>query len=248
MLELFFLALIAAIAVVLYKIPFFNNKYILKNSLNITQFFYSFCAITIGSHLFGLIIVEIMLRDRTRSLFMADHYFLVVFYVLNTLFSLSVGIHTVSKIIHEKIKDHAKEDDELYKVNEFFHLPLSHSISYVTIILMLFFLGIFEMNHKLMGFTLGFTWLSFIGIIIGTALAFSIQTYGRPKKYFWLIVIVLMIQYFLINKYHLDLSDYPYLNLAFLALFFAALSLIMRVVFPYIFKKGKKIVIRKKST
>jgi hypothetical protein len=247
MLELFFLALIAAVAVALYKIPYFNERYILKNSLNITQFFYSFCAITIGSHLFGLIIVEIMLRERTRSLFMADHYFLVAFYVLNTLFSLSVGIHTVSKIIHEKIKNHAKADDELYRVNEFFHLPLSHSISFVTIILMLFLLGVFEMNHKLQGFTLGFTWLSFIGIILGTALAFSIQTYGRPKKYFWLIMVVLLIQYFLIKKYSLNLTDYPYLNLSFLAFLFAALSLIMRVVFPIIFKKGKKIVLRRKS-
>lgn len=170
------IAISFAFTVAVYRNPSFVGR--LWKNIPITDWINLFVTPFILYLAFILIMYSILSRTRYDILFTSD--FLLGAIILLLISGAFVGnsIHFVSKVLSRYIP--IDEDSIVFQINEIFHMRLSHELTFYSTILLLFAIGLFEINYPLV------RELTFIqeGILSGGAVIFalfSIKSYHHAN-------------------------------------------------------------------
>ncbi len=170
---------------------------------------------------FGLVFIvkNIITRGRVERLdidelyiFLIGNLFLVYAFVGNSL-------HFVGKVLSRYLKP--RRHSLIYQINEIFHGKLSHFMTFICVAMLIFLLGILEINYPLLlplaewqiiliilaGITTG---ISSVRSVLYAASGNGYRGYNRPL--FFLIFLQMIVLHSLYKIYKLNLSFFP-LNL-----------------------------------
>ncbi|MBD3204474.1 hypothetical protein GF327_09360 [Candidatus Woesearchaeota archaeon] len=222
--KIIILVFIVLFSIMIYQIRFFNDKFIFGGNINLTQFFYLIIAPLSILLVYILMLIEILERPSVLKIPVTNSVFLFFTYILIGLINISLGVHTVSKILSLYFTPELKKE-KIYLINRFFHQPFSHSLLFVSAPLLVMMLGIFEVNHPL-NHSVGQLIYVFVlfGILTGISYAVGVHLYSYVKKYFIFIFILAMLFSGFIYFLEIDLSIRPYLVFSYSGIMFSWIS------------------------
>ena len=164
-------------------------------------------------------IFNIISRERINIIPTNDSLMMAMIVFLLLTSYVGNAIHFVAKVLHRYAHPLFRLT-QFYKVNELFHTRLSHSTIFYSGLLLLFSIGLFEINYPLSSelnlFQEGVAFLSGIGL--GVASVKSLRIYAnydvdKDDYYFRLIIvslILLVLHVFTFNIINRKISEYQF--------------------------------------
>lgn len=131
-------------AVFVYRKRFTSEKRI--SGMYYVQLYYLILAILIPAVLFyaGLAIYE---RPEVKNLPVSSNIILGLYTTSLVIAALGAGIHSTATSVYQSLVKEGQQGLESFKINEVFHLNLSHNFLFIGTLLASFFLSVLEINH-----------------------------------------------------------------------------------------------------
>lgn len=131
-------------AIFVYKKRFTSEKRI--SGMYYVQFYYLLLAIIVPLVLIfaGL---QIYHRPEIHNLPVSSTFILALYIVSLIIAAIGGGIHSTATTVYQLLIKEKQMHLESFRINEIFHLNLSHNLAFVGVILASFFLSFLEINH-----------------------------------------------------------------------------------------------------
>lgn len=131
-------------AVLVYRKRFTSEKRI--SGMYYVQLYYLILAVAVPLVLFfaGL---DIYHRPEVRNLAVSSNFLLALFVTSLVAASIGAGIHSTATSVYQALVKENQRHLESFKINEIFHLNLSHNFIFIGILFASFFLSVLEINH-----------------------------------------------------------------------------------------------------
>lgn len=124
-----------------------KNSRVFRESLSKDVFFITFIAPLVGAALFSFIISLIFVEADSETFFKSDVVLLTAMFYLYGVYSVSMGMHALAKAFKSEV--FRMKDNKLGKLLYFFHGPFSHTMSELSMTLILSLLMIYNLNHPI---------------------------------------------------------------------------------------------------
>jgi len=206
---LLLLVIVCVLALIIYKLPFFNNTFILGKKINLTQGLFLTVFPALAVLCIGLIFVEILYRPFTSIIPIQDATFIIMVFVLMLMLGIGLGIHTFSKIVSLYLTN---KKSVFYKENEFFHGPVSHLAFNLAVLVLVFVLALFELNHPSLDQIVVIQQV-IIGLILGVCYVLGIFFYVHSRRFVLFFLGVSVIQSIVLFLLKGDILFYPYFTM-----------------------------------
>lgn len=131
-------------ALLIYKKRFTSEKRI--SGMYYVQFYYLILAV-IGPLVLFYAGLEIYHRPEVRNLPISSSFILGCYTVSLVLAAIGVGIHSTATSVYQALVKENQTHMESFRINEIFHLNLSHNFLFLGALLSSFFLSVLEINH-----------------------------------------------------------------------------------------------------
>lgn len=230
----------------LYKVDYVHKKKIGQFSL--IQILY---LIVIPGILFPMAFsyaLTLMGRPMSNQTIFSDKLLLNII-LLAILFTYGgMAIHAVTKQLSKVITPY---DDDIYRVNSYFHLTLSHNMSYSGAILAVFGFTMLELNHIPAGDPVGWMWAIARGLLLGVGLMLAVFNY-RPyttsrwsdlKTFFLVIWLVMVVMIYATARVRPSIDEYQLLFPSLLS--FSLIALLSLVIVVRRVRRGWRVRVRK---
>ena len=184
-----------------------------------------------GGFLALVLIVRNIVSRTAVEILDFDDFTLASFFIFFIMYTfVGISIHFVAKVLSRYITPnrHAR----IYQINEIFHGKLSHYISFVSILLAIFTLALWEINHPLLGIDQITQAARIMTIIFGSLLGYSSAKAifytsgwygGYNKPLFFLVGVLLAVLVVFYRNFSLKLIFYP-VNLFVVSMFVSFLA------------------------
>lgn len=131
-------------ALVVYKKRFTSEKRI--SGMYYVQLYYLVLAIMMPL-IFIYIGLNIYLRPQVSNLPVSSTFILGLYTVSMIVAAVGAGIHSAATSVFQALAKEKQTHLESFRINEIFHLNLSHNLIFIGVILASFFLSVLEINH-----------------------------------------------------------------------------------------------------
>lgn len=131
-------------ALFVYKKRFTSEKRI--SGMYYVQLYYLILAV-VGPLILFFAGLEIYQRPEVRNLPISSSFMLACYTVCLVLAAIGVGIHSTATSVYQSLVKEQQTHLESFRINEIFHLNLSHNFLFIGILLASFFLSALELNH-----------------------------------------------------------------------------------------------------
>lgn len=122
-----------------------KNSKVFREALSKDVFFITFLAPLVGAALFSFLISLVFVEADTETFFKSDVVLLTAMFYMYGVYSVSMGMHALAKAFKPEV--FRMRDQKLGKLLYFFHGPFSHTVSELSISLILALLMIYNINH-----------------------------------------------------------------------------------------------------
>jgi len=179
---------------------------------------------------------QIIISPQIKNLFLTDLILIIGFFTCLLITIVGLAIHTISKTYSIYLKKFGDKNEDIFNLNNFFHMRFSHNLIYSFGILSAFFLSLMEISHQQSYYSNNLiVFLS--GLLIGLASGKSINWYKESlnkSMYFLNSVILLVLAVSILNFE----KNYIYQNpLYFIFLIGMVVIFLLTIFFPFINKK-----------
>lgn len=131
-------------ALIVYKKRFTSEKHI--SGMYYVQLYYLILAILMPL-VFIYIGLNIYLRPQVSNLPVSSTFILGLYTVSMIVAAVGAGIHSSATSVFQALVKEKQTHLESFRINEIFHLNLSHNLIFIGVILASFFLSVLEINH-----------------------------------------------------------------------------------------------------
>lgn len=207
---------------------------------------FTILVIPLFMYLGWITVVRNILERPTTALFPLDDYDILTITILFLVYSfVGNSIHFTAKILWRYLKDY--ESTLAYQVNEMFHGKLSHYLTYLNGIFIIFLLAVLEINHPLLYPVLPrYSFMVIVsGIVFGVsgskAVFYTNEWFGGYNKpLFFLVTILFAVLISMLKFFRLPFRFYP-VNLFVFSMFLSFLAtFLLRQVFIFAKLSDKK--------
>lgn len=138
------MALLGISALFVYRKRFTSEKRI--SGMYYVQLYYLILGI-IGPLVLFYAGLEIYHRPEVRNLPLSSSFILGCYTVCLVLAAMGIGIHSTATSVYQSLIKENQKHLESFRINEIFHLNLSHNFLFIGALLASFFLSVLEINH-----------------------------------------------------------------------------------------------------
>jgi hypothetical protein len=139
-----FVVLLGLSAMVVYKKRFTSEKR--TSGMYYVQLYYLVVAV-IMSLLFIYIGLNIYMRPEIKNLPVNATFILGLYSISMIVAAMGAAIHSTATSVYQALVKEKQTHLESFRINEIFHLNLSHNFVFIGVILASFFLSVLEINH-----------------------------------------------------------------------------------------------------
>ncbi len=131
-------------AILVYKKRFTSQGRI--SGMYFVQLYYFILAIA-DSLLMIMIALNIFQRPELHNLQISSSFVFGLFSASVITAAIGVGIHSTATSVYQALIKEKQTELKSFRINEIFHLNLSHNLIFISVILASFFLAVLEINH-----------------------------------------------------------------------------------------------------
>ena len=131
-------------AILVYRKRFTSEKRI--SGMYYVQLYYLILGLVVPLVLFyaGL---DIYHRPEVKNLPISSNFLLGLYTTALVAAAMGTGIHSTATSVYQALKKEGQQHLESFRINEIFHLNLSHNFIFIGILFASFFLSVLEINH-----------------------------------------------------------------------------------------------------
>jgi hypothetical protein len=131
-------------ALLVYKKRFTSERRV--SGMYYVQFYYLILAI-VGPLVLFYAGLDIYHRTEVRNLPISSNLLLGLYTTSLVLAAIGAGIHSTATSVYQSLVKEGQQHLKSFKINEIFHLNLSHNFLFIGTLLASFFLSVLEINH-----------------------------------------------------------------------------------------------------
>jgi hypothetical protein len=131
-------------ALFIYKKRFTSEKRI--SGMYYVQFYYLILAV-VGPLVLFYAGLDIYHRPEVRNLPLSSNLLLGLYTTSLVVAAIGIGIHSTATSVYQSLIKENQKHLESFRINEIFHLNLSHNFLFIGALLASFFLSVLEINH-----------------------------------------------------------------------------------------------------